>query len=502
MGMVVGPVLGFQGQTINAKKRSEWCVCALIVAEGSDVEEKLSWSSNGNKGKTVNPIVLKEYQQFKLLRFDWAIEQTEKDQIIEYQIANGTMYSFTVPAQGVLLRLAYNSCSGFSTLQAMKRVADKNAMWNVLATQHALKPFHLLLMGGDQIYADLIWEVVPTIKKWAELPAQERFSAPFTAEMQAQVEEFYFLTYYQRWSQPEIAKVIAQIPTLMMWDDHDIFDGWGSYPPEQQASQVFQGIYTQAREYFSLFQLQTNADAAFTGRLPEQEGFNYAYRIGDIAILVLDMRSERSQHQVIGEKAWKACLRWLDSLQDCKHLLVMTSIPVVFVNFNLVESLLGWLPGQQELEDDLKDHWMSRTHQGERMRLIHRLLKYSQKTHCRVTILSGDVHVGALGIIQSERNGSPNENINVINQLISSGIVHPPPPSMLLYFMEKVIGGGVEEIDRGITAQMIKFPCSSQRFIGARNWLSLAIDHQHCIWAEWYVEGSKDPYTKVIHPID
>jgi hypothetical protein len=26
----------------------------------------------------------------------------------------------------------------------------------------------------------------------------------------------------------------------MSWDDHDIFDGWGSYPEELQESAVFQ----------------------------------------------------------------------------------------------------------------------------------------------------------------------------------------------------------------------------------------------------------------------
>jgi hypothetical protein len=83
------------------------------------------------------------------------------------------------------------------------------------------------------------------------------------------------------------------------------------------------------------------------------------------------------------------------------------------------------------------------------------------------------VHVAALGYVQSARDGSANEKPNVINQLISSAIVHPPPPGLIVYAMEKVMADNVEEVDRGITARMMKFPFSAQHFIAKRNWLRL-----------------------------
>ena len=46
-----------------------------------------------------------------------------------------------------------------------------------------------------------------------------------------------------------------------------------------------------------------------------------------------------------------------------------------------------------------------------------------------------------------------------------------------------------------------QFPGSAQQFIGARNWLSLTFDEKNRIWAEWYVEGQWQPYTKVVHPV-
>lgn len=308
---------------------------------------------------------------------------------------------------------------------------------------------------------------------------------------------------------------MSQIPTLMMWDDHDIFDGWGSYPKEQQDSEVFKGIYKQAREHFRIFQLQAKDDTDLgAGTLLAQRGFTYAHRIGNIAILALDMRSERTQEQVMSLETWNRVRDWLDEeltevknpdgsikRPACKHLLLMSSIPVVYVNANMLESMFGLLPGQQDLEDDFKDQWLSRTHQEERLRLIHRLLKFSKESGCRVTIISGDVHVAALGYIQSERDSAQFDEANVINQFISSGMVHTPPPGIVIHMMEKVLGDKVEDIDRGITARMLKFPGSAQRFIGARNWLSLTIDEQDRVWGEWYVEGEDTPYTKVVHPV-
>jgi hypothetical protein len=67
--------------------------------------------------------------------------------------------------------------------------------------------------------------------------------------------------------------------------------------------------------------------------------------------------------------------------------------------------------------------------------------------------------------------------------------------------MEKVMADNVEDVDRGITARMTRFPFSTQHFVAKRNWLSLELDEVSRVWAKWYVEGDEDPYTKVVHPI-
>jgi PhoD related phosphatase len=498
-GRVMGPVLGFRGV-----KDGRWRTSALFVTRGEAPPPRLTFTVGGTRQNASAPVQLKSVGEHHVWRATWAVPQTAQEQAVEYSVDGGqTAFTYVVPAQDRPLRLAYGSCCGFSSLKDMKKVTEKNAMWQGLDDAHRATPYHLLLLGGDQMYADLIWDVVPPLHDWFNHPLADRVKAPFDGQMSQLVERFYFDLYCERWSQPEPAAVLRQIPSLMMWDDHDIFDGWGSYATDQQQSPVFQGVYAQAREHFRLFQLQAKDDADIAeATLRSTPGFTYAYRIGRVALVALDMRSERTQDQVMSLETWNQVRQWMDDeAQGCDHLLVMSSIPVVYVNANMLEAAFGLLPGQQDLEDDFKDQWLSRTHQEERLRLIHRLLKFSKETRCRVTIVSGDVHVGALGYIQSERDGGAADASSVINQLISSGMVHTPPAGIIVYMMEQVMGDKVEDVDRGITARMLKFPGSPHRFIGARNWLSLTLDEQHRIWAEWYVEGEAHPYTKVIHPV-
>ena len=59
-----------------------------------------------------------------------------------------------------------------------------------------------------------------------------------------------------------------------------------------------------------------------------------------------------------------------------------------------------------------------------------------------------------------------------------------------------------EQVDRGISASLLEFPGAKRRFIMARNWLGLEpSDADDRIWANWYVEGEPDPFTKVIHGV-
>jgi PhoD related phosphatase len=526
----LGPILKFLGCQNNT-----WGVSALVVTDAADAAPALVV-----QGSACSAMALQQlpHSSSAVWRFDFAIVQTEARQAVAYTV-NGVPSSLQVPAIGMQPAIAYASCNGFSDPKLMKQVQDKNALWSRMARLHEgvdtirgrkFGPWDLLLMGGDQVYSDSIWVDVPELAAWCELAYDQRMAYAFSPALRLKVEVFFENLYLARWSQAEIRVTMGSVPTVMMWDDHDIMDGWGSYPFEQHHCPVYQGIFSVAKQYFMLFQQQT-ADAMPPATLPGQSGFSKGFRIGGMGLLALDMRSERAPHdprapavamtnhaagttggaaatnppgdyvpdQVMSEASWRAVYQWLDAQEDMAHLLIMSSIPVVHPTFGLLEKMLGALPGQQELEDDLRDHWTSPPHLQERLRLVHRLLRLSANKQCRVTLLSGDVHVAAVGAVESDRNDVP-PNARVINQLTSSGIVHPAPPAMARFFLEQACQK-VETLDRGITATMYEFPATTRRLIGARNFLTLEPDADNRLWANWWVEGESDPTTKVIHPV-
>lgn len=63
----------------------------------------------------------------------------------------------------------------------------------------------------------------------------------------------------------------------------------------------------------------------------------------------------------------------------------------------LMGGLFNDFDGKIELLDDLEDHWAAAVHKKERNDLIRRLQAFAKEKKVRVTILSGDVHLAAVG---------------------------------------------------------------------------------------------------------
>ena len=485
MAQVCGPIVGFRGQDGDL-----WRLRILVAHRGEDAPGMLT-----TDGVTTAPEPLGEVAGVRFFVWDVSVVQQDEQRSVAYNIAgDDTPRALTVPGRGQNPRIAYASCNGFSEPGDMRRTEDKNVSWKRLANEHARQPFHLLLLGGDQIYADQLWTAIPALRRFNERPRAERVATRAGPALARALEQFYVETYCRRFTPQPIAATLASIPTLMMWDDHDIFDGWGSYSEEEQACDVFRAVFAAARNCFSLFQLQSDPRAPTWPILPGQGGgFNALLRIGELGLLVLDLRSERTQHQVLAPSTWDVVFAALDGTRGLRHLLVMSSIPVVHPDLSFAEQALDLLPGEQGLEDDLHDQWSSYNHRTERLRLLHRLLDFADVEGTRVTILSGDVHVAGLGVVESTRRPVRWLNANVINQLTCS-------PRIVRWLLER-LGGEISELDRGITAQMLQFPGTDYRFVARRNWLSLDIEmgEKRRIWANWFIEDDAQPLTKVVH---
>jgi hypothetical protein len=413
-------------------------------------------------------------------------------------------WSFYVPGIGEEPKIAYATCNGFSNPKLRQITEKPYELWKKMATEHnenikhsnpKKKPYSLLLMGGDQIYADDLWQSdsAKTIKDWSHLTRKEQQGYPVNPTVQQQLDKFYEQAYIKGWGadSDDMALMLASIPSVMMWDDHDIFDGWGSYRTMADGglhdSPIYQEIFKYAKKYFELFQVRSlNNHSLF-----DKTGVHYAFGLTfrDYFILGLDNRTERTQTLLMGEGQWQAVKTVLETLPlTVERLLVMVGLPLVYRDFSAIDSLLQATPWQEELEDDAHDHWSVKAHQGDRIRLIQILLdNFIKKNKNRKTvILSGDVHVGALGLIKDEINQLQ------ITQVIASAIVHPAPNLFEWAGISATTPDEKQRLGKGdITIEVIQ-PIGSEKYIKMRNYATLEkFKDNDNIWINWICESER-----------
>lgn len=412
-------------------------------------------------------------------------------------------WGFYVPAYNENPKLAYASCNGVSKADLVNKVSEPFRLWREMAEQHRENRFSLLVMGGDQVYADSIWDKVPELSEWALLNADEQKKRQASTRMTSQIDRFYSKLYAQRWADVNMSYIFSSVPSIMMWDDHDIFDGWGSFPDEMQNCSVYKEIFWYAKKYFELFQVRSKNNSALLSPTMAHYSFGLSFR--GYNILALDNRSQRTIRQVMGEIQWGEVINYLEGVVENSVdnvLIVMSAVPVVYRDFSFTEYVYDATPWGERLTDDLMDHWRAKEHQGERLRLIMRLLdnarartEKSNDEKIQTLILSGDVHVGCMGVITDRRVGKRLK----IHQVVSSGVVHPSPSFIEWQGISAVTNDDLEFLneDGTIDAAIIK-PVGSNKYIRARNFVTLQKEGDKRVgdgklWINWITEADDNP---------
>ncbi|MDF2366820.1 alkaline phosphatase D family protein [Sneathiella sp.] len=484
----VGPVLGVESDTLYTvcfstaedTPKPEWVVDGNVVTckqvgttPTSTVwrgEQKIT-APTGKSGKTV------DYE----IRVDGAAAECGN---------NRNKWEFYVPGKTETPKFAYGSCNGFSSLDLMHKTEDPYRLWQEMAEKHNDEdetPFSLLLMGGDQLYADSIWTAVPELQKWNAFPRKEKIARVANTTMRPQIDTFYDKLYQTRWTDPHMSRMLASIPSVMMWDDHDIFDGWGSFPDDLLESKVFKYIFGTAKKYFEMFQIRSRFNTSLLDN--KAEHYAFALKFQGYNVLALDNRAERTLDRVMSEAQWDKVIEYLKKTTD-GHLLVLSAVPVVYRDFSAIEKTFEITPWEEELTDDLKDHWRSKNHEGERARLIHWLLENAKlrDTKSKTVILSGDVHIGCIGVIHDSKRQRK------VHQVVSSGIVHPAPSRLQWIGIMTVTNDRTEYLDenRDIRISMLT-PFASDQYIRQRNYVTLEFGTDDKLWINWESEGKDKP---------
>lgn len=389
---------------------------------------------------------------------------------------DGARYEIDTSFDGDL-RLAFVSCNGQEHGDRRRNRRERNALWKRLAEQHGRQPFHLLLHGGDQIYADELVDAHPLIRAWADARGADARRIRERPEdgLSDALRRAFFKRYAEVLSEPETAWVMARVPSLAMWDDHDICDGWGSMQEAKLDSVVGRTLFAAARESFLLFQL-----GASPGALPALcldsagDTLGWHARLPGLHIIAPDLRSERRPNRVLGEAGWRALDAALSAV-DSGRVLLLSSVPALGPRLSWVEAVMHLTSRMEKYEDDLRDQWQSRAHRAEWRRFLERLAEVHKNTDTPVTVLSGEIHLATRGTFDTPP--AP------LHQLVASGIAHPEPPLGYARALGALARFGETPVP-GCPVRMHPLPGMRAIYTAQRNYLVL--DRRDETWRAWW----------------
>jgi hypothetical protein len=259
------------------------------------------------------------------------------------------------------------------------------------------------LFMGDQAYADGIPGL--SVPEWArayrEVP-DERLRALYQ-----QVYRAYF-------GHPGFMALMEHMPSYLIWDDHEIFDSYGSH---NELEAIDRRLFESARAAYVEYQHVHNPGTSFSDQAP----FDYHFWFGGAGFFVFDLRSERSYPDggLIGEKQWDDLNDFLDEAEErnISMVFIVTTIPVIHFSPRGIR-LLDSLPGRKA--SLMRERWDSENFLPHRERLLADLFEWQSDAPNRsVILLSGDVHAaGAFRVYHQDGPG-------MITQWTSSAMSTP-----------------------------------------------------------------------------
>jgi hypothetical protein len=292
-----------------------------------------------------------ESTEFGAVEFGTAIARVtglQPDVLYRYRVvragrfvpgARGSVRTMPPPASMTNLLFCAISCNG----------AEQVGAWEQFATFVEASQPSFVVMMGDQVYMD---EDKPDI-------FEEHFHSDPVTRRKAMAEKYRF-----NWSRDVVRRVLANVPTYMVWDDHDIRDGWGSLASDSPTLAALHGrgaeifrtsttFFEDARDVYWHFQgcrnprpgdyrdplLPTQPDPAFpnyiSGPIPHglRLGMPFVFRCGRLMVLVLDSRGERDvfrkDYPILGVRQWEFIDEVFAQLPaDVDGLAIVTATPI------------------------------------------------------------------------------------------------------------------------------------------------------------------------------
>ncbi|WP_324651531.1 alkaline phosphatase D family protein [Georgenia sp. H159] len=233
-------------------------------------------------------------------------------------------------------------------------------------------PPDLLLLLGDQVYADA------TSAEMQEFIAARRDITEEPGDELADYEEYAHL-YGLAWGEPALRWLFSWLPSLMIFDDHDVRDDWNTsaeWRRQMEATSWWHGRIVAGLGSYWVYQHLGNLSAAeraedplwrelqrrqeaepdvevdltddvdaFADRADQEPGtyrWSYTHRLGDSRLVVVDSRAARTLERGNRSMLDDAEMAWLDEqlTGDVEHLLVAISLPFLLpMGLHRIEAL-------------------------------------------------------------------------------------------------------------------------------------------------------------------
>ncbi|SFD68580.1 alkaline phosphatase D family protein [Roseivivax sediminis] len=466
--MAFGPVL-----ILRAVEPSHIRLAAMICRD--DAAEPAPLRAGGADHA---PVRLAEIDGRCLWRYDFELPRGGRP---DYSLDGRT---YRVATDYDDLRIGFVSCNGEEDGDLDRDAEERNVMWRRLADTNETAPYHLLLHGGDQVYADEVTKGHRLSEDWPD-DVPQAATPEALADLEAHLRRRFLDRYDATYSAPGFARIAAEVPSLMMWDDHDICDGWGSLG-EVEGTAVGQTLFGCAREAFLLYQhAATDADVSELFLDPEGRSLSWRRDLPGVTILAPDLRSERTRERILGPAGWAAFTETCEDVEA--RVVLVSSVPLLGPRLSLIERAMRLTRRMEKYEDDLRDQWQSYAHRKEWVRMLRQVLALEDRGH-RVVAISGEIHLATRAELAAD--ATP------VHQLVASGISHRAPPKLWALFLGTLARLGEAPIQKH-PIRIRPLPGQRHNYTAERNYLTLAREGGE--WrASWALEKSGDtPWLSV-----
>ncbi|WP_432836098.1 alkaline phosphatase D family protein [Dactylosporangium sp. CA-092794] len=335
---------------------------------------------------------------------------------------------------GAPVRLVFGSCRKASPLSLTRYPPDAldayaGRLIDSIRSDAPTQWPDLLVLLGDQVYAD---ETPQKIQHWLHGRRRHRpADAPAT-----QVVDFHEYTklYLDSWTDPEIRWLLSTVPSVMIFDDHEIIDDWNtsqrwrdrmaglswwgrriqaglaSYWVYQHMGNLSPGALAECPVYAAV---TSTPDATavldeFGARADRDRAsyrWSYALNIDRTRLVVLDNRAARQLEQghraMLPDSEWNWFTGQLPG--DYDHLLIGSSLPWLLppaihhleaATERLAESPRGWVGafGEKLRQAVDLEHWAAFGRSFDALSALIAQLGTGASAPATISVLSGDVH--------------------------------------------------------------------------------------------------------------